>query len=199
MIGRRVLLLAVTIAAAESAIAQQTRPSPADAEAIIYQNRNYSGSAVNVSRERADLGLRWPVNSLRLVRGQMELCSAPNFGGVCVTAAQSYTDLRALGLPGNRVQSMRPVSGVVTLPGAVSPGGVGPTLQGMAAQFYARPADGGGRVQACPRGSASAACAKESAEAFCKSQGYNYAPYVNMETQSGVVYLADVLCSRRAA
>jgi hypothetical protein len=149
---------------------------------------------VSVGGEHENLGLSWSVNSLRMVSGRMELCSAPRFRGTCRIVAQDYADLTPLGLPDNRVASMRPVAAQATF---AEPGLSlhGPTLQGAEAQFYAIPMEDGRRVQACPRAEASAECAQRHAQAFCERRGYDHAAYQSMQGIDDVTYLADVLCS----
>lgn len=195
MLSLRTAFLASVIALAASSAAAQTRPMPLPAEtgeAIIYRDRNFSGPAVNVSAERANLGLAWSVNSVRLVSGSMELCSAPNFRGTCRTVRQSHRDLSSLGLPGNRVQSMRPVSAPVTGEGA------GPSLRGMAAAFYSQPSRNGQRILSCANNSGAADCARRTAEQFCRAQGFNFAGNVSQQTVNRRHFLADVLCRTSA-
>lgn len=75
----------------------------------------------------------------------------------------------------------------------------GPSLGGMAAEFFATPADGGRRVLACRSSqSPDPDCARETAELFCRGVGYAYAGNIAMETVGNRVYLADVLCKHSA-
>jgi hypothetical protein len=183
--------------------ASPTRPGSPGGEAIIYRDRNFSGPAVNVSQAEPNLGLAWRVNSIRLVRGSMELCSEPRFRGRCVTATRSFTDISSLGLPGNRVQSMRPTSGNVggNVGGPPPTGGsaLGPSLRGMSATFFTQPSRNGRRIPACGNASATAACAAQSAAQFCRTQGYNFVGNVRQQTVSGRAFLADVLCRNSAS
>ena len=194
MFSVRTALVVAAMAMAASTAAAQMHASPFNGEAILYRGRDFSGPAVSVGVDREDLGLSWSVNSVRVVSGRMELCSAPRFRGTCRIVAQSYSDLTPLGLPGNRVQSMRPVAAMATF---AAPGLSvhGPTLEGHAAQFYATPMEDGLRVQACPRATASAECARRHAQSFCERRGYDGAAYQSMEGLGDVTYLADVLCS----
>jgi hypothetical protein len=182
------------MAISASTAAAQTHPSPFIAEAIVYRGRDYSGPSLPVAEDQENLGLAWSVNSLRMVSGRMEVCSAPRFSGTCRIVAQSYADLTPLGLPGNRVMSMRPVAAQATFADpALS--AHGPTLQGAAAQFYATPMEGGRRVQACARAAASPECARVRAQAFCERRGYGRAAHHSVQGIGDVTYLADVLCS----
>ncbi|MGK6354698.1 hypothetical protein ACMGDH_05660 [Sphingomonas sp. DT-207] len=66
----------------------------------------------------------------------------------------------------------------------------------MAAEFFTAPAQGGQRIRACNRGSASANCAAATADAFCRARGWNGSAREAMQTIGRQVYLADVLCTR---
>ena len=180
---------ALVVVTATTSAAQSTMPVPS-AEAILYRSANYQGPAFNVNEPQPRLAGSF--GSMRLVRGQMQLCSLPNFSGTCVTATASYSDLSPLGLPHNQVGSMRPVAA------SAPQTNVGPTLRGQAAQFYAAPARNGQRVAACPGGTSTVACARQSAEAFCRTQGYNYVGNVGRQSVGRSDFLVDVLCKRSA-
>ena len=49
---------------------------------------------------------------------------------------------------------------------------------------------------ACARGAATANCAAQTADNWCRSIGWNGSAREHMETVGGRVYLADVLCVR---
>lgn len=168
------------------------RPT-APPEAIIYRDAGYNGPAVNVSQAQPNMGLAWRVNSIRVRSGRWELCERTNFRGTC----RSYdSDNAMLGnlLRGVTVQSMRPVGGGGG--GGPEVPGNNPSLRGMAAEFYPAPAQNGRRILACVRGSATANCAATPADRFCEALGWTASARESMETVSGRVYLADVLCSR---
>lgn len=184
---------AVLAALAQAAIGQDERifRPPAAPEAIIYRDAGFNGPAVNVTQAQPNLGLAWRVNSIRVRSGRWELCERTNFRGTC----RSYNaDTPMLGnlLRGITVQSIRPSGGSG---GGETPGN-NPSLRGMAAEFYPAPALQGRRVLACTRGSATANCAAQSADRFCQQFGWTGSARQAMETVSGRVYLADVLCSR---
>lgn len=190
------LAVVIGLSLTAPAVAQQgQRPMPPqpDAEAIIYRDANFQGPAVHVRAANPNLGLTWRAGSMRLINGRMRLCTLPNYNGSCVTATTSYRDLSPLGLPGNRVQSVQPVA--ATQPPASA---VGPTLRGQSAQFYAAPERNGQRVLACPSGGSTAACARQTAEGYCRQQGWNYVGNVGMQTVGRSIYLVDVLCKRSA-
>lgn len=74
--------------------------------------------------------------------------------------------------------------------------GDNPSLRGMAARFFPRPAVSGFRVPAaaCATQSVTGACTS-SAQQFCRKMGWRTAARQAMETVRGEAYLADVLCS----
>jgi hypothetical protein len=73
------------------------------------------------------------------------------------------------------------------------------SLRGMASEFFTHPASNGRRILACRRGNASSDCARDTAARFCRARGYGYIGNVAMQSVSGRVYLADVLCKRSAS
>jgi hypothetical protein len=188
----------VTIAAACAALstplAAQTGP------ATIYRDPGFRGPAVSVNRTEPNLGLRFQVFSIRLGRGAWELCPQPNFRGRCLIVGQTTPDLRRTDGWAGPLQSMRPADAMG--PGGPGGGGRSEALRGMASQFFPAPRSGpsgtnGGRVPACPGGSASAACAKDSADRFCRTIGWTRSAFQLLETERARVYLADVLCVRQ--
>lgn len=163
------------------------------AEATIYRDAAYRGPAVSVAEEKSNLGLSWPVNSIRVARGRWELCERSRFRGQCRTIDRDTPMLNNV-LRGMTVQSMRPVRGG---------GGWNPnppandqTVRGNFAEFHTQPGTGGYRVLACTSGSATANCAARTADSWCRSIGWNGSAREHLESVSGRVYLADVLCVR---
>jgi hypothetical protein len=176
--------------------------APALASITLYRDPGFRGPAVTVDRANANMGLRFPIGSARVASGEWELCPEPGFRGRCLIVAQNTANLRAAyGWPGP-LQSVRP--GDVGPPPFGPPGGGGgrgETLRGMASQFWPAPRTGGdgtvgSRVLACPGGSATANCAAENANSFCRRQGWTRGAYNRIETEAGRNYLADVLCVR---
>jgi len=163
------------------------------AEATIYRDIGYSGPAVAISQTNGDLGLAWPVNSIRVGSGRWQLCERPNFRGDCRTVDSDTPRLGSL-LRGIRIQSIRPLGG----------GGGGPVIpvtpdqsvRGRFAEFHTAPQANGARILSCPNGGSTANCAARTADAYCVSIGWNGAAVQNQETVGRSVYLADVLCVR---
>lgn len=165
----------------------------------IYRDPNFRGPAVAVEQDNPNLGLRFQVFSIRVRGGESwELCPQTNFRGRCLTVDRSVPDLRrAYGWPGP-LQSMRRVGGDGSWGGSA---GSSQSLRGMASHYFPKPRTGRGgtegqRVLACPQGSATANCASDNANIFCRNQGWTRAAYQLMETEGRNVYLADVLCVR---
>lgn len=184
-------LVVATLAFTPTAAQEERGWNSASGEAIIYRDPNYSGPAANVSRAEANMQLTWPVRSIRVVSGRWQVCSEPNHRGTCVIVDRSQSNFTGRLGPRSELQSLRPVGG-----SGGGGGHPGPSLRGMAAEFFTAPAEGGQRVRACSRGSASANCAAETADVFCRSRGWNGSAREAMQTVRRQVYLADVLCVR---
>jgi len=164
---------------------------PGNPEVIIYRDAGYRGPAVNVSYDQPNMGLAWTVSSIRVSRGTWLLCERPSYGGRCTTFTQSSPNIGAM-----RVQSLRPISGGGPQPPRPPPigGAPGPSLKGMASEFFTQPSSYGRRLLSCPNGGSTANCARQTAEVFCRARGYNYVGAVAQQTVNRRVYLADVLC-----
>lgn len=163
-------------------------------EATIYRDAAYKGPAVFIGEERSNLGLAWPVNSIRVASGRWELCERTRFRGQCRTVDRD-TPMMGNILRGITVQSIRPVGS--------GGGGWNPNppandqvARGNFAEFHTQPSQGNYRVLACTRGSATANCAAQTADTWCRSIGWNGSAREHMETVAGRIYLADVLCVR---
>lgn len=165
-------------------------------EATIYRDVNYRGPAVAVSGATPDLALAWPVTSVRVASGRWQLCSGTNYRGNCITLTASTANITGRLGPQSRLGSIRPLSGGGSGGGGGGAGDHGPSLKGMAAEFYRAPVLRGARVEACARGSVTANCAAQTADNFCRSAGWTASARESMETVGRRVYLADVLCSR---
>ena len=193
------ILAAVVAVAGAGAFASSRAQPPEDKmlrppEATIYRDAAYKGPAVFIGEEKPNLSLAWPVNSIRVASGRWELCEKSRFRGQCRTVDRD-TPMMGNILRGITVQSIRPVGS--------GGGGWNPNppandqvARGNFAEFHTQPAEGNYRVLACARGSASASCAAQSADTWCRSIGWNGSAREHLETVSGRVYLADVLCVR---
>lgn len=180
-------------------LATSTAQTPEDRmyrppEATIYRDAAYRGPAVFIGEAKANLGLAWPVNSVRVASGRWELCEKTRYRGNCRTVDRDTPMLGSV-LRGTTVQSIRPV-------GAGGGGGWQPPIandqvaRGNFAEFHTQPSTSRYRVLACTAGSATAACAARAADTWCRSAGWNGSAREHMETVAGREYLADVLCVR---
>lgn len=164
-------------------------------EATIYRDASYRGPAVFIGEAKTNLGLAWPVNSIRVASGRWELCEKTRYRGNCRTVDRDTPMLGSV-LRGMTVQSIRPV-------GSGGGGGWNPnppandqSTRGSFAEFHTQPSTNGYRVLACTSGSSTAACAARSADTWCRSIGWNGSAREHMETVNRREYLADVLCVR---
>lgn len=193
--ARAAIALSAALALTGSPTLSQTKPAPLPAgmpEATIYRDAGYRGPAVAISYEQPNLGLTWRVNSIRVKSGRWQLCEQSYYRGNCRTVER---DTPLLGLPGRgmAVQSVREIGGGY-VPAPIGDGG--PSLRGIAAQFYTQPSEYGQRVLACTTGSATSRCAAQTADRFCKNMGWTASANERLETVNRQVYLADVLCTR---
>ena len=191
------------LAVATTAGAQQDKMAPMGVgEATIYRDVNFSGPAVYVGRANPDLGLNWPVRSVRVKKGTWEICSRTRYRGRCAIVASDDPDLRGRTGFFDNVQSMRPMGGPQILPpvGPQPPTPPAPpagtSLRGMGAEFFPAPGQYGVRILSCPNGDSTANCAARTADQFCQSAGWNGSTSESQETVNRRVYLADVLCVR---
>ena len=179
---------------AQTAETERYRPPERPPEATIYRDAAYKGPAVFIGGEKPNLGLAWPVNSIRVASGRWELCEKTRYRGNCRTVERD-TPMMGNVLRGITIQSIRPASG--------GGGGWNPqppardqVARGNFAEFHTQPSQGNYRVLACVRGSATANCAAQTADTWCRSIGWNGSAREHMETVAGREYLADVLCVR---
>jgi hypothetical protein len=183
------------LAAAAVVAATLAAPSVAQ-EVTVYRDTGFNGPAVAIARDDSNLRMGFTINAIRVRGGTWELCSGVNFRGQCITVSRDTPNLRnSFNWPGP-LNSIRVVSAPQPPGTRPPPAGSAQSLRGMAAEFFPAPALMGRRVLACRTGSATAACARQSAEEFCRAVGWNYARHALMETVNRQVYLADVLCSR---
>jgi hypothetical protein len=172
----------------------QTKPLPANPEATIYRDTNFSGPAVAIQAQEPDLGLAWRVRSIRVPSGSWQLCSERNYRGTCVTVDRDRDRLGLFGA-GLTVQSARYTGGGWGGGPGPGMGDGGQSLRGMMSQYYPLPMRYGREVPACQRGSATSNCASQTADRFCADMGWRVSVHERMETRGREVVLRDVLCS----
>lgn len=191
-----VILLSALSAAGVFAVSHAQTPEDRmlrPSEATIYRDAAYKGPAVFIGEAKPNLGLAWPVNSIRVKSGRWELCEKTRYRGNCRTVDRDTPMLNNI-LRGIAIQSIRPVG---------SGGGWNPqppandqVARGNFAEFHTQPSQGSYRVLACARGSSTANCAAQTADTWCRSIGWNGSAREHIETVAGREYLADVLCVR---
>jgi len=160
-------------------------------EATIYRDAGYRGPAVFIGEAKPNLGLAWPVNSVRVPNGRWELCEKTRYRGNCRTVDRDTPMLNNV-VRGLTIQSIRPVGAG----GGWQPPANDQVARGNFAEFHTQPARGNVRILACQTGSGTANCAAQTADNYCRSIGWNGSAREHMETVSGRIYLADVLCVR---
>ena len=191
-----VLALAQLWAVAASAQRPNARPptSPRQGELVFFSDLNFRGQFRGVSDSAPDLRLPFRARSYMVAPGDSwQVCANVNFRSPCANIDASRPD-RGL-LTFLDVRSARLTGG-----GEFSSTSyAGPSLRGMASEFFRAPESGGARVLACRTGPETASCAADTANRFCRARGYAGASFRQMETVRGRTFLADVLCTRTGA
>lgn len=162
-------------------------------EATIYRDIGFQGPAVFVGEAKENLGLSWPVRSIRVRSGTWELCARTRYRSPCAKVSADESDLRRVSRFLYAVQSMRPLG---YAPPVQPDPPAGTSLRGMSGEFFPAPGRNGYRILSCPNGGSTANCAAQTADNYCKSLGYGGSASQTQETVARRVYLADVLCTR---
>lgn len=194
----RLMLAAMAgITVASAAWAQTDKMAPiGQGEATIYRDVGFQGPAVFVGEAKENLGLNWPVRSIRVRSGTWELCARTRYRSPCVKVSADESDLRRVSRVLYAVQSMRPLGGPAIQPPYQPDPPAGTSLRGMSGEFFPAPGRNGYRILSCPNGNSTANCAAQTADNYCKSLGYGGSASQTQETVNRRVYLADVLCTR---
>ncbi|WP_235303143.1 beta/gamma crystallin-related protein [Sphingopyxis sp. MWB1] len=189
-------VIAGAVMSGPPSVAQTSDKMYRPSEATIYRDASYRGPAMAVSEEKSDLGLSWPVNSIRVGSGSWQLCERAYFRGQCRTVNRDTARLNN-SQRGMTVQSIRPLGGGGGGGGDwQNPPARGESARGSFAEFHTQPATNGRRVLACASGSSTASCAARTADNWCRSIGWGGSAREHMESVDRRVYLADVLCVR---
>jgi hypothetical protein len=196
VIGAAVLVMGTGLFAASSAQTpdeRHHRPS----EATIYRDDGYRGPAVFVGEAKPNLGLAWPVNSIRVASGRWELCERTRYRGPLPNGRSRHADA---GQP--RARAHHPVdppgrdgageaAGTPIRPpttksrAAISPNSTPSRQSGNYRVSCLRSADR--RTRTARRRPPTPIAARSAGTGSARE---------HMETVSGRVYLADVLCVR---
>ncbi len=194
---RAILMSFALITLATGASAQTDKMAPVGrGEATIYRDLNFQGPAVFVGDAKSDLGLSWPVRSIRVRSGLWELCARSRYRSPCVRVSADEADLRRVSRLLYAVQSMRPLGGPQIQPPVQPDPPAGTSLRGISSEFFPAPGRNGYRILSCPNGNSTANCAAQTADDYCRNVGYGGSASQTQETVYSRVYLADVLCTR---
>lgn len=169
-----------TAALAAAALAGAAQAQPRGGTATLYDQPNFQGNSVTITRSASDLG-KWRFNdraqSARL-QGRWLLCEHDDFRGRCQEVRGDVPNLHSYGLMA-QVSSMEP-AGVPRGgsggpgPGPGFPGGGARGLDGHRTVFFTRPTVRGIDVAAGERG----------ANAFCRSQGLGAAVWFDSSARA---------------
>lgn len=194
MVIKTTLVASAALAVAATAWAQTDKMAPIGrGEATIYRDVGFQGPAVFVGEAKENLGLAWPVRSIRVRSGTWELCARTRYRSPCVKVSADESDLRRVSRVLYAVQSMRPTG---YAPPVQPDPPAGTSLRGMSGEYFPAPGRNGYRILSCPNGNSTANCAARTADDYCKSLGYGGSASQTQETVYSRVYLADVLCTR---
>lgn len=161
-------------------------PQPGYSELTLYSQIGFRGQSYTVTGPRTSIRIPFTARSARMTGGgTWEICTSTDYRGRCNTVSEDQGNVAWV------VGSARPAGGATPLPPANQS-----SLRGMASAYFPQPSDFRGRVLACNRSNATGACASQTADRFCVSQGWTTSKHELMETVGGRVYLADVLCTR---
>ncbi len=198
MTKTRLMLAAFAgLAIAATAAAQTDKMAPmGQGEATVYRDAGFQGPAVYVGEAKENLGLAWPVRSIRIRSGLWELCARTRYRSPCARVSADEADLRQVSRLLYAVQSMRPLGGPQIQPPVQPNPPAGTSLRGMSGEYFPAPGVNGYRILSCPNGNSTANCAAKTADNFCKNLGYGGSASETQETVYSRVYLADVLCTR---
>jgi hypothetical protein len=166
-------------------------------ELVFFSDTNFRGRTFSVTGSRSNLTLPFTARSYRVAPGDAwQVCANANFRIPCVQIDQSRPDRRLLTVV--NIRSVRPARGGGDNFSGSGP--AGPSLRGMASEFFRAPEDRGSRVLACRSGPPTASCAADTAARFCRARGYaGGSAFSRIETVRNQDFLADVLCSRAGA
>lgn len=181
-------LIAAACGIGATAVVGQDSSDRRDSGTTIYRDSFYRGPAVFIGEARSDLGLAWPVNSIRVYSGSWDLCERPNYQGNCRTISRDTTILGST-TRGMTIQSIRPTGG-----GLIGVEADNKILRGRYTEFHTQPESRGYRIPACPVGRPTSSCTKRTADAYCRSVGWTRSANAESETVGRRGYLADVLC-----
>ena len=179
---RRLILAAIIVALPASVSAQD------EGALILYSKGHFQGFSEVINGPRNNMS-PLDVKSMKVPPGTTwELCSGNTFSG-CARFSESKEAMA------RTIRSVRPVAPAIPegAQGAVQGpiAGSGPSLRGLASQFFVVPAQDGNRIEVVGN---AAGAASNAATEFCRVHGWRMSVYERVQTVSGRTFLADVLC-----
>jgi hypothetical protein len=186
---RSLMAGAAAVAALLAFQASAQAPKPARDEATMYSKGHFKGARRTVYGPTR-FEQPFVMKSAQIPEGsQWEFCSGSTYTG-CRQFTQSVPATVM------NVRSARPVAGILpstaTVPGLALPGGAGPSLRGLASEYFVAPDQGGNRVEVTP---GTAEAMSHRAIEFCRAHGWRGSAHERLQTVGGRFYLADVLCA----
>jgi len=157
--------------------------------ATLYSRGHFAGTSITITGPRTRMS-PFDVRSLRIPPGSVwELCIGNTFTG-CERFTQSKPAMI------RTVRSVRPVAAPipesVRLPSQATVSGSGPSLRGLASEFFVVPSQGSSRVEVTDK---TPGAASRAASEFCRGHGWRMSAYERVQSVSGRTFLADVLCA----
>lgn len=187
------MIAAAVLPAGVGQAQQSDRMQVPAAEATIYRDANFRGPAVFIGQANANLGLAWPVNSIRVAGGSWELCERINWGGTCRVVDRDQKLLGSL-QRGMTVQSVRLVSGS-SGGGFIGVEARNQVTRGASTEYHTQPESRGYRIPACPTGQPTNSCVKRTADNYCRTRGWRSSAHRMNQAIGQRAFLADVLCT----
>lgn len=179
---RKLIVAAALASLASSASAQEQG-------LVLYSKGHFEGFSQTIDGPRTNMS-PLDVKSIRVPPGtSWDLCSGNTFSG-CTRFSESKEAMA------RTVRSVRPVAPAIpeTASTAVAAGpvaGSGPSLRGLASEFFVVPAQAGARIEVAGQ---AAGASSTAATEFCRAHGWRMSAYERVQTVSGRTFLADVLC-----
>jgi hypothetical protein len=179
----RKLVLGATVAALSASASAQD-----EGALVLYSKGHFEGFSQVINGPRTNMS-PLEVKSMKIPPGTTwDLCSGNTFSGCARFTASKEAMVRT-------VRSVRPVAPAIpeTAQGAgTGPvAGAGPSLKGLASEFFVVPALDGNRIEVVGN---AAGAASGAATEFCRVHGWRMSVYERVQTVGGRTFLADVLC-----
>jgi len=155
----------------------------------LFPKGHFAGPGMTIAGPTTKLP-PFTVKSLRISPGSVwDLCSGETFTG-CERFSESKAAMVRI------VRSVRPVAAPISenvaVPAQAPVPGSGPSLKGLASEYFVIPSRGGARVEVAEK---APEAASRTATGFCREHGWRVSVHEAVQTVQGRTFLADVLCS----